>query len=101
MQQTVRCYVIPLTFSEIPSFQASIISICLALLSLFCVSPMFFAHELKRFPYLKNRFFCDVRALDANIVMNYVVFSSIFHFFLTCAVVTCLYAAIYYRLRSR
>ena len=89
--------------SDTRLFQASIISICLAILSLLCVSPMFYAHKLVRYPYLKDRYFCLPQRfdVDVNLVKYYVLLSSIFHFFLTLAVVVALYTAIYWRLRSR
>ena len=83
-------------------FQAFMISLFLVLLSSGFVVPVFFASKLAKVEYLTDRLICEVETdPDSTWQHSYTIITNFCHFFTILAIVICLYAAIYYRLRLR
>ncbi|TRY72733.1 hypothetical protein TCAL_11189 [Tigriopus californicus] len=80
--------------------QAFVVSFVLGGISTAFVSPVFMTAKLWQYPYFGDRYFCQVDWVDPSPV-NYTIIANSFHFLLTVVIVVCLYAAIYYRIRSR
>ena len=84
---------------QLTTCQALFVSVALAIVSSAYVSPIFVAAGLMQFPrFFGEKYFCELESIAST---QYTMITNASHYLLTLAMVCILYAAIYWKLRSR